>query len=80
MILTFVHTKLLIKFLYWDFVKIEFSIDNITNPIDPKYDFINFNFEKKIYIFFTKTNIKGITNKTLGALYGFEYHYNYFRC
>ena len=33
MILTFEHTKLLIKFLDYDFVNISFSIDNITNPI-----------------------------------------------
>ena len=46
-----------------------FSIDNTSNPIDLKYDFINFNFEKKIS---TKTIIKSITSKILGAIYVFE--------
>ena len=47
MIFTSGYAKLLIKFLYLDFANI---IDNIVNPIDLKYDFINFNFEKKTLI------------------------------
>ena len=47
MILISEHEKLTIMFLYWGFTNISFSIDNISNPIDVKYDFINFNFEKK---------------------------------
>ncbi len=47
MIFTSGYAKLLIKFLYLDFANISFLIDNIANPIDLKYDFINFNFEKK---------------------------------
>ena len=47
MILSSEHEKLLIKFLYWYFANNAFSIDNIANPIELKYNFINFNFEKK---------------------------------
>jgi hypothetical protein len=50
MIFTLGYAKLLIKFLYLDFANISFLIDNIANPIDLKYDFINFNFEKKTLI------------------------------
>ena len=77
MILTFWHAKLLIKFLYWGFANISFSIDHISNPIDQKYDFININFEKKNSI---KKTIKSITSKILEAIYRFEYYYNYFYC
>ena len=64
MILTSKHEKLLIKFLYWYFANNAFSIDNIANPIELKYNFINFNFEKKKKkALSTKTTIKSITAK-----------------
>ena len=41
------YAKLLIKFLYWGFAYISFSIDNIAEPIDLTYDVLNFIYLKK---------------------------------
>ncbi len=96
MILTARHAKLLVNFLYWSFANILFSIDNIPNPIDLKYDFINFNFEtnsiyknnyKKVlwvkfkeWYMYLKRNEVFVLYNQEFIYYIFEYHYNYWHC